>query len=256
MVTSLAHNHFVRSNMASFWKLESAATCFGQGVELRKKHFGYGEESPAIKDFPCLIDEVRPCSLCDRQVCDVSQASPFRSMIITDDAKNCRFHFLYDSKNTGEETESKYADDLQENLGDGAVNIESTMAAEMYLSPQRLRDYCLECHPMVSPQSPDFLFCGCSLYDVFVGRRWLCLPCFFLESAKIQAHRHSKLYHTCHPGGLGPIPSEDQCIDVSLMQSCKCVETDRDVGGNMRLWRASYGRFLYVLSILRRLCML
>lgn len=62
-------------------------------------------------------------------------------------------------------------------------------AVDLHLSKDGRVEFCAECHPLLIPSTRKDHRCSCNLYDYFVGKRWLCLPCFFGEEAKAYASR-------------------------------------------------------------------
>ena len=61
--------------------------------------------------------------------------------------------------------------------------IESGKAFDVFWNHRR-RTFCDPCEPLILGLDDQSHVCHCKFYKHFVGGRWLCLPCFFLEEAK------------------------------------------------------------------------
>ncbi|KAK4547299.1 hypothetical protein LTR36_000954 [Oleoguttula mirabilis] len=136
---------------------------------------------------------------------------------VVGDAKACRFHFYYDIM-------SEHIERILVNTDeDNFIGTEVARSAPISLKKafwifweQRRQTFCESCHPFVIPDTNIYQRCHCTLFDHFVGHRWLCLPCFFLEETRAA---HVKYWRVCGyepggPGGDGARPgyvSEDMC---------------------------------------------
>lgn len=63
------------------------------------------------------------------------------------------------------------------------LSIESGKAFDMFWNHRRQK-FCDKCEPLIVPHENEFGACRCDFYEHFVGSRWLCLPCFFVEETK------------------------------------------------------------------------
>ena len=71
------------------------------------------------------------------------------------------------------------------------ISIEGRKAFDMFWNYRR-RTFCDAHEPLIIGLDNKFQTCRCEFYNHFVGSRWLCLPCFFVEEAKtygIKEHR-------------------------------------------------------------------
>lgn len=82
--------------------------------------------------------------------------------------------------------EEKFAEEVEDE-GEGLRNgklpkysIESGKASAMFWVHSATM-FCESCEPVQIMLAG---CCSCSLYHHFVGDRWLCLPCFFMEEGK------------------------------------------------------------------------
>lgn len=83
--------------------------------------------------------------------------------------------------------EYDYAEDLIEKemlLDNYALStIQGRKAMDIFWE-RRERQFCLACHPMIYPDGNDYDLCDCILFNHFVGKRWLCIPCFLNEEVE------------------------------------------------------------------------
>ncbi|KXT17776.1 hypothetical protein AC579_3618 [Pseudocercospora musae] len=119
----------------------------------------------------------------------------------------CRFHVDYDRTPAIEHSpevvdalrdmEHQLTEDILETgrenyLEYGQIshhNIEARKACDIWW--KRLKQYCLACHPYEG-----------GFYEHFVGDRWLCLPCFFMEETKaMEEYKMAVAEHHPHIGG-------------------------------------------------------
>ena len=75
--TCREHRTYIASNQTTFTKLLSSARCDGRGIVAQARVFGYwnGDPSKVPSIVQCLGAEVKPCTLCGAQVCDVGLAN-------------------------------------------------------------------------------------------------------------------------------------------------------------------------------------
>ncbi|KAK5120965.1 hypothetical protein LTR85_005749 [Meristemomyces frigidus] len=141
---------------------------------------------------------------------------------VVGDARNCRFHFYYALEDEG--TERDWVDfDEEESIGAHIKpdsNIPFQKAFWMYWQ-QRRQTFCEGCRALMIPDTNKYQRCRCTLFDNFVGKRWLCLPCFFLEESKLHKSR------TREYAATSTVPLED---------------TEPAQGGYVRLRRTCDGK--------------
>lgn len=113
--------------------------------------------------------------------------------------QNCRFHISYQQEviNCGEREFAFVVEDegIELKTPSGSklpdFSIESGKAFDIFWNHRR-RTFCDPCEPLILGLDEEEHICRCGLFDHFVGHRWLCLPCFFLEEASAYRIRERK----------------------------------------------------------------
>ncbi|KAK5137416.1 hypothetical protein LTR08_008994 [Meristemomyces frigidus] len=165
--TSKEHRTYISSNKPLFNKYLASAICDGLGVVARARVFGEANGDPLHVKQECLGADAKPCSDCSAPVCD-----------------NCRFHFYSDwSKELEREVAGDDWRDGMKHCFDNQCSVTSRRAFDIF-AEQRRQFFCEDCHPLWTPLTNEYQRCRCDFYDHFVGKRWLCLPCFFVEETK------------------------------------------------------------------------
>jgi hypothetical protein len=98
------------------------------------------------------------------------------------------------------------------------LSIESGKAFDMFWNYRR-RTFCDACEPLIIGLERRSQICHCEFYDHFVGGRWLCLPCFFVEEAKTYTIKQREIV-AFEPGATSVL-HRDGYVGVSSPRFCR-----------------------------------
>lgn len=105
--------------------------------------------------------------------------------------QNCRFHFVYRCEEEADAVGGRWYSDFEKSVVDhlqrkmipnptALSTIQGRKAMDIFWH-HRARQFCFACHPLIFPHGNDYDICRCELFNHFIGKRWLCIPCFLSE---------------------------------------------------------------------------
>ena len=98
------------------------------------------------------------------------------------------------------------------------LSIESGKAFDMFWRYRR-RTFCDACEPLILGLESELHTCHCEFYNHFVGGRWLCITCFFVEEAKTYMIKQREIV-AFQPGATSVL-HRGGYVGVSPPRSCR-----------------------------------